>query len=113
MSKKKVAKNPKQPPRLAKTQAKNAFREAFISGSVIYTSHASKRMATRGVDANDLLSLSKDGFVHYEGEPDITTGDWKYSIESLFTGLKAVFRVASPSVIIITVITSTTDKKKK
>lgn len=52
-------------------------------------------MVERGVDANDLIGLARSGVVYKDPEVDITTGQWKYTIENPSTFLKVVFIVSS------------------
>jgi hypothetical protein len=90
----------------SKEQARKIFSQAFINGSVFYTTHCRERMAERGVDVNDLIGLSKGGLVYNEPEIDIKTGEKKYTIEHPSPPLKAVFIIASEKKIrLLTVIT--------
>ena len=69
-------------PAYSNTEARVAFRQAVLGGSMIVTKHARARMRECGLDNTDLLQLSRQGAVVTPPEPDIKTGDWVYRIET-------------------------------
>lgn len=70
---------------------RKVFYEAFEAGSVSYSKHFRKRMAQRGVDANDLMKLASCGMIYNPPEIDINSGCEKYRIEHSGMNLKVIF----------------------
>jgi len=101
MTKKKISSSKS----LTKEQACKIFKAAFVCGTVIYTNHSKERMMEYEVDANDLLALSKSGFVLNSPELHPKTGAWNYRIEHPTETLKVVFEVIDKKKIKIRLIT--------
>ena len=78
-------------PRPSKSEATRIFRDSFNEGSVLYTRHIREQMLERGIDALDIEQVAGTGVVFHEPEPDIKTGQDKFTIECPLTGLKIVF----------------------
>lgn len=77
--------------RLSKTEATQIFRDAFQDGRVLLTKHVRERMQERDIDALDIEGVASSGLVLHEPEPDINTGDLKYTITCPRTEIRVVF----------------------
>jgi len=99
-------KKPKKHP--SSEEARSIFHAAFEkSGRVIYRKHARERMQERDIDANDLMELSRCGFVYDPPEPHIKTGDMVYRMEHSTFGIKVAFTIVNKKTIrVVTVMDS-------
>ena len=100
MTKKQTKKHP------SKEEARSIFHAAFEKGGrVSYPQHARMRMEERGIDANDLMELSRCGLVYDPPEPHIKTGEMVYRIENSKLGVNVAFNIMDKNTIrIVTVM---------
>ncbi|MCH8313014.1 MAG: DUF4258 domain-containing protein [Nitrospinae bacterium] len=107
-----TTKKPKKHP--SKEEARAIFHAAFDKGgTVIYPKYAKARMKERDIDANDLMELSRCGFVYDSPEPHIKTGDMVYRMENSKLVIKIAFNIVNKKTIrIITVMDSGKGRSK-
>jgi hypothetical protein len=67
--------------RLSRDDAKALLGRCLDEGEVIPSKHFRAELENEGLEFADAFCVLKAGQVYREPEPDIKTGDWKYTIE--------------------------------
>ena len=67
--------------RLSRADAEMSLRRCLEDGQIIPSKHFRDELLNEGLDFLDALCVLKGGQIHNEPEPDIRTGEWKYTVE--------------------------------
>lgn len=67
--------------RLSRADAEVLLRRCLEDGLVIPSKHFRDELANEALDFLDAACVLKGGQIYNEPEPDIRTGEWKYTIE--------------------------------
>lgn len=70
--------DPSEP--LTANDARKAIRECIRKGSVVFSSHAKKKMANRDITEPDIVNTLRCGRI--VDAPELVTFNWRYRIET-------------------------------